>query len=210
MKQTPAAKSKVSISSRLKTTPKPSNGNGKNGHSHASNGRGLNDKLPLEKLFHDELKDIYWVEKHLTKALPKMMKAATSEDLKAALGKHLTQTENHVSKVEQVFELLDKKPQGKKCIAMDSLTEEGMEVVNSTDKGTFTRDVAIIMSCQKVEHYEISSYGSLAQLALTLGKKRVSGILSSILEEEKNADEILTEIAESYVNQEATEEVEMA
>ena len=157
----------------------------------------------LEKFFEDSLKDIYWAEKHLTKALPKMKKAATSEELKDAIDKHTMQTEEQVTKLEQVFEMLGKKAQAKKCDGMEGLIKEGESVVEETEDGSATRDAGIIVSAQKVEHYEIAAYGSLVQLATTMGEDEIAEILNEILEEEKETDELLTEIAESSINWEA-------
>jgi ferritin-like metal-binding protein YciE len=160
----------------------------------------------LKELFVDELKDIYWAEKHLVKALPKLQKAASSPELQEAFGNHLEQTKEHVSRLEQVFELLGEKAQAKKCEAMEGLVEEGQGVIEDTDEGTATRDVALILAGQKVEHYEIATYGGLTTLAKTLGLEDVAEVLGSTLAEEKEADELLTEIAENSVNYEAVEE----
>ena len=162
----------------------------------------------LYDFFKDELKDIYWAEKHLVKTLPKMQKAATNEELKSAFGGHLEQTKEHVSRLEQVFELLGEKAQAKKCEAMEGLTKEGASIIEDTEDGTSTRDVGLILAAQKVEHYEISTYGSLAQLATTLGLDKVVKILRTTLEEEKQTDLNLTEIAESKVNHMSLEEAE--
>lgn len=160
----------------------------------------------LLEFFVDEIKDIYWAEKHLVKALPKMKKAATSEELKNAIETHITQTEEHVARLEQVFELLEEKPQAKKCDAMAGLIQEGEGVIEDTEDGSATRDVGIILAAQKVEHYEIATYGGLAQLAKTLGREDIKNILGSTLAEEKETDELLSEIAENGVNYEASEE----
>lgn len=157
----------------------------------------------LEKFFEDSLKDLYWAEKQLTKALPKMRKAATTVELQNAIEEHTTQTEEHVSRLEQVFEILNKKAQAKKCDGMEGLIAEGEKVVEETDEGSMTRDVGIIVSAQKVEHYEIAAYGSLVQLATTMGLDEVAEILNETLEEEKETDELLTSIAESNINWEA-------
>ena len=162
----------------------------------------------LEKFFMDSLKDIYWAEKHLTKALPKMKKAATTEALQNAIEDHLAQTQGHVSRLEQVFEMLGKKAQAKKCEAMEGLVKEGETVIGETENGSMTRDVGIIISAQKVEHYEIAAYGGLTQLANTMGLEDVAGILHETLEEEKQADMLLTEIAENDINWEAEQEDE--
>jgi ferritin-like metal-binding protein YciE len=164
----------------------------------------------LLEFFTDELKDIYWAEKHLTKALPKMKKAATSEELRNAFETHLEQTQGHVERLEQIFELLGKKAQAKKCDAMEGLVQEGEGIIEDTDKGTATRDVGLIMAAQKVEHYEIATYGGLAQLAKTLGLEEIKNLLGETLDEEKETDELLTEIAESSVNYASAEETEEA
>jgi|SRR6185312_14337569 len=160
----------------------------------------------LDEFFSDELKDIYWAEKHLVKTLPKMKKAATSNELQQAFADHLEETKVHVERLEQVFELLGKKPQAKKCDAMAGITEEGSGIIEETDKGTATRDVGLVLAGQKVEHYEIATYGGLAQLAKTLGYSDVAKILLTTLAEEKKADEKLTEVAENGINYEASEE----
>ncbi len=175
-----------------------------------SNGRmgvGANDSM-LRDFFIDELKDIYWAEKHLVKTLPKMMKASTSAELKSAFKDHLDVTKTHVTRLEQVFEALGKKAQAKKCEAMEGITKEGASIIEDTDDGTATRDVGLILAAQKVEHYEISTYGGLHQLAITLGHQAVADLLEQTLGEEKDADALLTEIAENNVNYEAAEEVE--
>jgi ferritin-like metal-binding protein YciE len=160
----------------------------------------------LEKFFTDSIKDMYWVEKALTKALPKMKKAATTEELKAAIEKHLGQTQEQVTRLEEVFGLLGEKAQAKKCDAMEGLLKEGESIVEETEDGSMTRDAGIIMAAQKVEHYEIATYGGLVSLARTLGKDDVAEILATTLEEEKQTDEGLTEIAENNINWEAEQE----
>jgi ferritin-like metal-binding protein YciE len=160
----------------------------------------------LEKLFTDSLKDLYWAEKHLIKALPKMKKKATTDELKSAIEEHLAQTEEHVSRLEQVFNLCGKKAQAKKCDAMEGLIKEGESVIEETEDNSMTRDAGIIMAAQKVEHYEIATYGSLVQFAKTLGMDDAAELLHKTLDEEKYADEKLTEIAEWHVNKEAQQE----
>jgi ferritin-like metal-binding protein YciE len=195
--------------SNRKTTGK-SNGRSKsNNNSRGSQGtEESGQESGLRELFLNELKDIYWAEKHLVKSLPKMQKAATSTDLQEAIEDHLNKTKEHVSRVEQVFELLEEKPQAKKCDAMEGLVEEGEGVIEDTDDGSATRDAGIIIAAQKVEHYEIAAYGGLEQLARTLGREDVAEILAQTLAEEKEADELLTEIAESQINTEAAEEAQ--
>ncbi|MEP6711358.1 MAG: ferritin-like domain-containing protein [Ferruginibacter sp.] len=160
----------------------------------------------LEEFFVDEIKDIYWAEKHLVKTLPKMQKAATSTELKQAFADHLETTKGHVTRLEEVFGLLGQKVVAKKCDAMEGITKEGASIIEDTDAGTATRDVGLILAAQKVEHYEISTYGGLAQLAKTLGKDDVAAILSTTLNEEKECDELLTGIAENDINYEAEKE----
>lgn len=162
----------------------------------------------LEKFFYDSLKDIYWAEKHLTKAIPKMMKAASNQELVAALEEHLDVTEGQVERLERVFEILGKKAQAKKCEAMEGITKEAESIIEETEDGTSTRDVGIVMAAQKVEHYEIATYGGLAQLAKTMGLDEVKELLGQSLQEEKEADETLTSIAEKDINMQAEEEGE--
>lgn len=162
----------------------------------------------LQEFFSDEIKDIYWAEKHLLKTLPKMSKAATSEELANAFLDHTEQTRTHVERLEQVFELLGKKAQAKKCDAMEGITKEGDSIIEDTEAGTATRDVGLIMAAQKAEHYEIATYGGLATLAKTLGLDEIAGLLNETLEEEKETDELLTGIAENDINYEAAEEDE--
>ena len=167
--------------------------------------RSGNDSM-LKDFFTDELKDIYWAEKHLVKTLPKMQKAATSTELKQAFADHLETTLTHVARLEDVFGLLGKKAQAKKCDAMEGITKEGAGIIEETEKGTATRDVGLILAAQKVEHYEIATYGGLAQLARTLGLDDVAEILETTLAEEKETDSLLTQIAEKNVNYMASEE----
>ncbi|HEU0064805.1 MAG TPA: ferritin-like domain-containing protein [Flavisolibacter sp.] len=159
-----------------------------------------NDQTMLKELFIDELRDIYWAEKYLIKALRKMQKGATSEELSNAFEEHLTVTEGHVERVEQVFELLDLSPRAKKCEAMAGLVEEAQNLMEELPKGTAVRDAGLIISGQKVEHYEIAAYGSLVQLAKTMGENEIADVLQETLDEEKEADQLLTEIAVSGIN----------
>ena len=162
----------------------------------------------LTEFFYGELKDIYWAEKHLVKTLPKMTKAATSNALKTAFTNHLSETKVHCERLEKVFSLLNKKPQAKKCEAMEGITKEGEGIIEETEAGTATRDVGLILAAQKVEHYEIATYGGLIQLAKTLGLEECAEIMVQTLNEEKSADEGLTEIAENNINYESAEENE--
>ena len=158
------------------------------------------DETMLKELFIDELKDIYWAEKHLTKALPKMAKADTSQELSSAFQTHLVQTEEQIGRIEQVFELLDQTARAKKCEAMDGLVKEAQGLIEELPKGTMVRDAGLIIAAQKVEHYEIAAYGSLVQLAKTMGENEIADILALTLEEEKQTDLLLTELAVSGIN----------
>lgn len=160
----------------------------------------------LEEFFIDALKDIYWAEKALTKALPKMSKSATSPELKKAFDQHLVVTKKQIERLEQVFSQMGKKAQGKKCEAMQGLIAESESIISETKDDTSTRDAALIISAQKVEHYEIASYGGLVQLAKTMNKKSIANTLGMTLNEEKKTDELLTRIAEKSINDEAAEE----
>lgn len=162
----------------------------------------------LETFFHHSLKDIYWAEKALMKALPKMMKKSTTDELRSAIEEHIAQTEEQITRLEDVFEIIGQRPQGKKCEAMEGLIKEAESAVEETEDGSMTRDAAIIMSAQKVEHYEIATYGSLVAFAHTLGYDEAAGILEQTLQEEKETDEILTGVAENNINWEAEQETE--
>lgn len=182
------------------------NSNGSNGKSTAkSNGKDM-EKSKFHKLFMDSLKDVYWAEKNLVKALPKMKKAATTEELKNCIETHLSETENQVTRLEEVFELMGEKAVAKKCEAMAGLIEEGNSIVEDTEEDSMVRDAGIIMGSQKIEHYEIASYGSLVALAKIMGHDDAAALLEETLAEEKNADNLLTEIAMSYINEEASAE----
>lgn len=160
----------------------------------------------LKDIFLDELADIYDAEHRIVKALPKMIKAATCEDLKKALQSHLKETEGHVTKVEKVFAAFDEKAKAKKCDATVGLLEEGDEIAKD-NKGQPTLNAAIISACQKVEHYEVASYGCLHAWAQKLGNKKAAGILEEILGEEKAANDKLTELSDAS-NDEAVEVLE--
>jgi ferritin-like metal-binding protein YciE len=159
----------------------------------------------LGKLFEDSLKDIYWAEKALTKAIPKMIKNATSEELINALEIHLNETEEHVKRAEQVFSIIGSKATAKKCDAMEGLIKEAEGLMEEADEGVM-RDASIIAAAQKIEHYEIASYGTLRAFAEVLELNDAAEILEDTLEEEKDADEKLTEVAVTAVNLEAASE----
>ncbi len=160
----------------------------------------------FQKFFVDELKDIYWAEKHLVKALPKMQKAATSTELASAFEKHTAETQTHIEILEQVFSLLDEKAVAKKCDAMEGLLAEATSIIEDTEKGTNVRDAGLILAAQKVEHYEIATYGSLRTFAQTMGHTDVADLLQQTLDNEKATDEALTQAAESMVNEAAAAE----
>jgi ferritin-like metal-binding protein YciE len=176
----------------------------------ASDGAGANGSSGqpslLEKFFTDQLKDIYYAEQLLMKALPELHKASTTEELEDAFANHIKQTERHVTRLEKVFKMLGKNPEGKKCEAMEGLVKEARTAISETKEGTMTRDVALIIAAQKVEHYEIASYGSLVQLAITMGLDQAAGLLDKTLNEEEETDMLLTEIAEDNINLEAEDE----
>lgn len=158
----------------------------------------------LMKLFEDELMDLYWAEKAITKAMPKMIKNATSQELIDALTSHLAETGTQVTRLEQVFESIDKKATAKKCEAMDGIIEEAGELMESCEEGAM-RDAGIISAGQKVEHYEIASYGTLRQFAETLGLTEAVTLLEATLNEEKAADKKLSEVAIHAINLEAAQ-----
>src|SRR6185503_10927426 len=135
------------------------------------------EESALNELFIDELKDIYWAEQNLVKALPKMAKAATSDELRSAIEEHLEETENHVSRLENVFDSIDEKAEAKKCAAMAGFIQESEAIVAENEDGTFTRDAGIIAAAQKIEHYEIASYGTLRTLANVLGYSEAVDLL---------------------------------
>jgi len=158
---------------------------------------------PLFHFFIEGLKDIYWAEKQLTEALPEMEAAATTGELKIAISDHLTETEGHVERLEKVFALIGQKAEAKVCFAMQGLIKEAKSIMEETEEGSMTRDAAIIMAAQKVEHYEISTYGSLTEYAKTLGLNEAKGLLQLTLDEERMADQGLTLIAQNKINWEA-------
>lgn len=160
----------------------------------------------LEKFLTDQLKDIYYAEQQLTKAIPKLQQACTTEELKEAFGDHLYQTTKHIKRLEKVFEKMGKSPEAKKCEAIEGLIRETETIINETKEGTMTRDAALIIAAQKVEHYEIASYGGLVQLAITVGQHEVADLLDRTLQEEEETDRLLTDIAEMHINIEAEEE----
>ena len=154
----------------------------------------------LQTLFLDALKDIYYAENQILKALPKMAKASTSQEVANAFTNHLAQTEGQIGRVEEVFEILGQAARAKKCEAMEGLVKEAQGLLEELPKGTMVRDAGLIIAAQKVEHYEIAAYGSLVQLAKTMGENEIAEILNQTLEEEKQTDLLLTELAVSGIN----------
>ncbi|WBX97834.1 ferritin-like domain-containing protein [Chryseobacterium gambrini] len=159
----------------------------------------------LRELFIDELKDIIYAERALVKALPKMAKNATEPKLIAAIEEHVKVTEGQVARLDQIFEILGESNRGKKCDAMEGLIKEGESIVEETEAGP-VRDAGIISASQKIEHYEIASYGTLAAFAKTLGEDEVASLLEATLAEEKEADALLTDSAYNSINFEAAEQ----
>src|SRR4051812_48155960 len=162
----------------------------------------------LKELYLEELRDIYSAEQMLTKALPKMAKAASSEELRSGFEEHLEQTKGHVQRLEQIFERLDEKASGKKCKGMMGLIEEGQEMIDEDDLEDEARDAGLIGAAQRVEHYEIAAYGTVRTFANILGDREAVSLLESTLDEEKETDQKLTKMAEQ-INLEAAEEGEM-
>lgn len=210
----------------MATTKSNSSGNGRGKSKPSENGssktaarkqkssesaemEGAMDSSKLMKLFEDQLKDIYWAEKALTKAIPAMIKNATSPELVDALENHLSETEEQISRVEEVFALLEKKATAKKCEAMEGLIKEGQQIMEECDEGAMC-DAGIISAAQKIEHYEIASYGTLRTFAEILGLEEAEALLQQTLDEEKGADEKLTEVAMTAVNIQAASEEEEA
>ncbi len=158
----------------------------------------------LKELYIDELKDLYNAENQLVKALPKMAKAANSEELRAGFEEHLEQTKGHVQRLEQIFEMLGESPKGKKCKGMEGLIEEGSEMIEEDFEGS-VKDAGLIGAAQRVEHYEIAGYGTVKAFAETLGETEHVSLIEQTLQEEKETDEKLTELAEQ-INSQATSE----
>ena len=193
-----AAPKKAAASSRSSASSSTANRSARSSAAQPINETGM-----FQELFLDSLKDVYWAEKYLVKVLPRMRRAATSPQLQQAFEEHLAVTQTQVQRLEQVFEVLGKRAQAKKCEAMEGLVKEAEEIISETQKGTKTRDVGLIMAAQKVEHYEIATYGGLATLAATMGNEQVKSLLGQTLQEEKQTDELLTQLAENNINEEA-------
>jgi ferritin-like metal-binding protein YciE len=197
--------------SRGATSRGGSSGGGRGSSSPTSRNKGAGMSRSMEKsliheYFHEELKDILWAEKALVKALQKMSKSATTQELKNAFLEHRDVTQNQVERLNQCFELLGKRPQAKTCEAMKGIIEEANSVIEDTEDDTYTRDVALIVGAQKAEHYEIATYGSLVTLATAMGHTEIAELLQATLDEEKQTDSLLTQIAEGHINEEALAE----
>lgn len=162
--------------------------------------------LPFHKFFIFELEDLYWAEQHIVESMPKMIDAATSEALKSGLNNHLQETTQHVTRLEQAFEALGEKPKDTKCKATAGILKEVEDMISETEKGSAVRDAAIIMAAQKVEHYEITSYGSMIAFSKLMGHTEVTELLLDTLREEDNANSTLTSLAEGGINEQALNE----
>lgn len=183
----------------MKNTDKTSNTNAPKNNNKTIVAPAADAATELRQLFLDSLQDIYWAENALVTALPKMAANATSAGLSGAISEHLLITENQVARLDQVFELLGEKAEGKKCEAMAGLLKEGDSILTETTPGA-VRDAGIIAASQKIEHYEIASYGTLCAFAKTLGENEVAKLLTQTLAEEKEADCLLNDIALNAVN----------
>lgn len=166
------------------------------------------DNSKLNNFFIDSLQDIYYAEKHLEEALEKLEQKATTESLKAAFEEHRAVTKGQIVRLENIFDLIGQQPQTKTCYAIKGIIKEAEAIIKETDSDTLTRDAALIMAAQKAEHYEIATYGTLIPLARVLGYRKAADLLLETLMEEKAADIALTDIAESFVNEMASEEAE--
>jgi ferritin-like metal-binding protein YciE len=161
----------------------------------------------LMKLFVDQLQDIYWAEHKLVRTLPKLEKAATSASLKRLFNGHLALTIKHVSRVEKVFECIGEEIFGKKCFAISGIIDEAQDIIDETDEGTSQRDAGLVFAGQKIEHYEIATYGSLLSVARTLGFNDAADLIGQTLVEEKDTDALLIHIAEEDINYQASKEM---
>lgn len=173
-----------------------------------TNGTQDEKNAPLMQLFTDALKDMYWAEQAIIEGLKKLQQAATNEELTEAFEDHEMETKKHVSRLEKVFEQLELPAEAKKCAAMEGILKEADEIIKSTPEGSATRDAGLIIAAQKVEHYEIASYGGLVAIAHTLGQTKAAKLLQKTLDEEEETDLHLTDIAETAINFEAAEESE--
>jgi ferritin-like metal-binding protein YciE len=202
----PAAKAAATKTTAAKATGTKAPAKSDKSTKNAAGNTGKMEDSEFHEFFVDELKDIYWAEKHLVKALPKFKKAATSPELAAAFEKHTVETQNHIATLEEVFSLLDEKAVAKKCDAMAGLLEEADSILEDTEAGTLVRDAGLILAAQKAEHYEIATYGTLKTFAEVMGHTEVANLLAQTLADEKATDVALTEIAEGFVNEQAAAE----
>lgn len=173
-----------------------------------SNSASKDSETAFEKLFLDLLKDTLGAEKSIVEAMPKVIEATTTDNLKDAFEEHLHTSKKHILRLEHVFKLLGKTAESVTCEAMEALIKETEKVIEQTPEGSMTRDAGLIISAQKIEHYEIAAYGSLVQVALTLDHDEIASILEKTLAEEEETDRVLTEIAEADINPMADEEGE--
>lgn len=171
--------------------------------SHDGDSRGLRY---LEKFFIDQLQDIYYAEHKIVQSLPKMINAATTDELSEAFDDHLHLTQRHIRRLEKVFETVGQKAEAKKCEAIEGIAREVDQIIEETEDGSLTRDAALIIAAQKVEHYEIATYGGLVQLAITMQLHDAADLLDKTLMEEEDTDALLTEIAENDINLQAGNE----
>jgi ferritin-like metal-binding protein YciE len=185
------------LQSASASQPRERNPNHESNHEAWRNAMSVNT---IEKLFVEELKDLYSAETQITKALPKMLKAATSEDLQSAFQHHLKETEGQIHRLEQVFDKLGTSPKGKTCEGIKGVLEEGEEMLKETEKGP-VRDIALISAAQRVEHYEMAAYGTVRNYAEHLERPQIVQALDATLTEEKAADKKLTEIAQKIHQQ---------
>jgi len=162
----------------------------------------------LRHFFIDSIKDIYYAEQHLVDALEDLKEKATTSDLKNAFEQHRAVTEGHVNRLERVFNIMGEEPETKKCFAIKGIISEADSIIDDTENDTLTRDAALILAAQKAEHYEIATYGTLVQFAKVLGENDAADLLAETLQEEKDADVELTKIAESFINEYASQEAE--
>jgi ferritin-like metal-binding protein YciE len=206
MKKTASISRSRSSQRRKKPATKRSNRRAGTQKSSRNGMNGNRNESLLENFFINQLKDIYYAELKIVQSLPTMIEAATTFELREAFEDHRQQTRKHAYRLEKIFEMLGKKAEGKKCDAIEGIIKEAESIIEETEDGTMTRDAALIMAAQKVEHYEIASYGGLVQFALTMGIYEIADILDRTLREEEITDGLLTDIAERFINLESEQE----
>jgi ferritin-like metal-binding protein YciE len=192
--------SRGSTASSSRTTTGDAAGHNGTHQKNKSQSHSFTGETHLEKFFLAQLKDIYYAEKKIVQSLPKMQEATTTDELKEAFEDHLNQTQRHIKRLEKVFNLLNQHAEGEKCEAIEGIAREVDNIIGETEEGTLTRDAALIIAAQKVEHYEIATYGGLVQLAITMGLHEAADLLDKTLVEEEDTDARLTEIAENDIN----------